>query len=103
VTVWSLETEAEKPCDELLAICRLIDADELTVSPAEIHPQAEPLLVTSKSVARSFLSIDLTKDPTDQMEVVGLSVRCENDLADAVHEQLKAIRERSEVKTALLR
>jgi len=101
--VWSLETADEKPCDELVEISRLIHADELTVSPAGMYPRAEPVLLSSKIDPGVFLSIELTEEPTDQMEVVGLSVRCDDTVADAVHERLKSICERSQVRTALLR
>lgn len=103
VTTWSLETTDDEPCDELVEICRLIHADELAVSPAEIRPRPEPLLLTSKSDPEMFLSINFADDPTNQMEVVGLSVRCKDEFADAIHERLKSIRQRSAVKTALLR
>ena len=103
VTVWSLETEDGKPSDEILAICRLLDADELAVSPAEMYPRADPLVLRSKADPKTFLAIDLTEDPTDQMEVVGLAVRCDERIADAIQQKLKVIRECSDIKTALLR
>ncbi len=73
------------------------------VSPAEMRPRSEPVVLMSKTDPRAFLSIDLTADPTDQMDVVRLSARCKSVFADAIHEQLKSIRARSDVKAALLR
>lgn len=80
-----------------------MDTDELNVSPGEIYPQPEPVVLTSKVDPKTFLSINLAADPTDQMEMVGLSIRCKSGVADAIHEKLKTIRERSAVATALLR
>jgi hypothetical protein len=103
VSVWSLETLDDKPCDELLALCSLIHADSISESPVEMFPRTEPVILVSKVDPKIFVSINLTADPTDQMEVVGLSVRCKKEDADSIHELLNAIRARSEVKTALLR
>ncbi len=68
-----------------------------------MRPRSEPVVLISKTDPRAFLSIDLTADSTDQMDVVRLSARCKSVFADAIHEQLKAIRARSDVKAALLR
>lgn len=103
VTVWSLDTTDNKPCAELFSICSLIAADSPTLSPADLYPQSTPVVIVSKVDPKTFVSLDLSRDLTDQMEVVEISVRCKNGTADAIHAQFKAIRARSEIKTALLR
>jgi hypothetical protein len=100
--VWLLEGENFQPCSELGAICRLIDAPEFTRSLEELHPRDDPMVTISTSDPTCFLRIDLTADPTDQMDVVAIQVRCKADLADSVNECLRQIRSRSEVKTAIL-
>jgi hypothetical protein len=103
VTVWSLEEPEYEPCSELQAICQLLGAPTLTRSPAELYPSNELISSVSTSDLGSILRVDISADPTDQMEVVTLQVRCVNDVADWVEELLRKIHTRSEVETALLR
>jgi hypothetical protein len=42
-------------------------------------------------------------DPTDQMEVVPINIRCRSDVADEIEKQLRLIQSRSEVQTPFLR
>ena len=85
------------------AICRLIEAPGFIRSPEELHPRDDPMVTTSTSDPACFLRINLTADPTDQMDVVSIHVRCKADVADSVHELVCQIRSRSDVKTAILR
>jgi hypothetical protein len=80
-----------------------MNADDLASSPAEMYPRNDPIVLHSNDDPASYLTIDLASDPTDQMDVVGLSLRCKNDIADAIHHELKKIRRRSEAASRLLR
>ncbi len=103
VTVWSLEGPEYQPCPELHAICELIDAPTLQRSPAELFPSSNSIRSCSTTDPACFLNVDIRADPTDQMEVVSVQIRCCNNVADSIEELLQKIRSRSEVKTALLR
>ena len=103
VTVWALEKPDYEPCSELLKICQLLDAPELSRSPVELYPSLEPVRSVSTGDPTSYLNIDMVRDPTDQMDVVKINIRCSNEVADAVEELLRQIRTRSDVTTAMLR
>ncbi len=103
VTVDSLEEPERQPCSELLAICQLLDAPALARSPAELYPSIEPIRSASVHDPSCFLNINIACDPTDQMSVVGIQIRCQESVADQIDALLRQIHSRSEVETALLR
>lgn len=103
VTALSLEEPEYRPCAELQAICQLIEAPTLTRSPAELYPSNQPIRCFSERESSCFLSIDINSDPTDQMSVVEIQIRCLDAVADQVNLLLCQIRNRSEIETALLR
>jgi hypothetical protein len=109
VTVWSLTEDSDvpdfrsSPSCELQTLCRLIDAPPFSESPLALHGHVDQMFVVSKSDPVSFVSIDLRIDPIDQMEVVGIEVRCINDVADQIEKVLREIQRHSEVTSAFNR
>lgn len=103
VTVWSLEKPDYQPCPELNSICDLLGANSLTRSPAELYPSSSPIRSVSPIDPESIMQIDIAGDPTDQMEIVQINIRCKSSVADEIETQLRQIRLRSEVQTALRR
>lgn len=103
VTVWSLEEPDYQPCPELNAICDLLRANRLTRSPAELYPSSKPIRSISSDAPESIIQIDITGDPTDQMEVVAINIRCNPDVADEIEKLLCQIQSRSEIKIPLRR
>ena len=103
VTVWALEEQEYQPCSELNSICQLLNAPSFTQSPAERFPSHEPATSVSTLDTGCYVRVDLAGDPTDQMEVVTIQIRCANAVADTVDALLRCIQSRSEVESALLR
>ena len=89
------------PCPELNSLCDLISAPRLTRSPYELYPTPNQILTISIDDL-GFLLLDTT-GPADGMCMVGLQYRCQTDLADTAETLVRQIRDRSEIKTALLR
>ena len=104
LTVWSLEGPECQPCPELQAICELLEVPELLQSPVELYPSTKPIRSNSDRDPACFLEIDIDHaDPTDQMELIWIQLRCANAVADRVEKLICEIRSRSEVSSALLR
>ena len=103
VTVLSLEEPEYQPCPELQAICLLLGAPPPTRSPAELYPSSKPIYSASAHDAQCFLEINIEGDPTDQMSMVGITIRCPDAVADHVNTLLCRIRGRSEIEAPLLR
>ena len=103
VPVWTLEEIENQPCEELIAICRSLDSSSFTQSPVELFRANEPTLVVSRDEPICGMLIDMTNDPTDQMDLVVIRVRCNANVADDIEEQLRGIAARSEVTPALFR
>jgi len=103
VTVWSLEDLDGRPCAELQSICRLLDAPALSVSPADMYPSKTPLFSGAANDSECGLEIVLSADPSDQMGVAEITIRCPELVADNIEACLRRIRDRSEVQGAMLR
>ena len=97
----AVEEREYSPCAKLHSLCDLISAPRLARSPFELYPTQNPIL-TMPSDRGGFLLLDTT-GPDDGMCMIGLQFRCPSELADVAESLVRQIRDRSEIKTALLR
>jgi len=101
VTALSLEEPEYQPCSELLEIWhapRIATAHKIA---AELYHQASRFVPFPRTIRKCFLAIDIEGDPTDQMGMVGIIIRCPNAvLPTRINALLCQIRERSEIKNS---
>ena len=106
VPILNLSDEDDGDCSDLKELYRLLDvtplAKPLICQFDQFDSLDEDVLLFRSDVdSDSFLAIDMMRDPTDQMSVVGLLLCSKMSLASEVFDRLQSLQQNAEVMTAL--
>src|SRR5579863_8861798 len=106
VPVFHLEDDDGDDCAEICAICDLLGVVRVGQPLIDqydfFHDGGDVLVFQADSDDQTFLSVNMFRNPTDQMNTVGLGVRCTASHAERVSILMRSIHERAEIESAFL-